>query len=162
MQTLKQATLVFLIRKSDLGIQDICLAMKKRGFGMNKWNGVGGKVESGETIEQAAIRETEEGIAVHIQDIDKVAELTFHFTHNPSWDQVVHVYLAESWSGDPTESEEMRPQWYTVDSIPYDNMWPDDKFWLPEIVQGNKLKASFTLDENDTILDQQIDIVDNL
>ena len=162
MQTLKQATLVFLIKKSDLGIQDMCLAMKKRGFGMNKWNGVGGKVESGETIEQAAIRETEEEIAVHIQDIDKVAELTFHFTHNPSWDQVVHVYLAESWSGDPTESEEMRPQWYTVDSIPYDNMWPDDKFWLPEIVQGNKLKASFTLDENDTILDQQIDIVDNL
>lgn len=162
MQTLKQATLVFLIKKSDLGIQDMCLAMKKRGFGMNKWNGVGGKVESGETIEQAAIRETEEEIAVHIQDIDKVAELTFHFTHNPSWDQVVHVYLAESWNGEPTESEEMRPQWYTVDSIPYDNMWPDDKFWLPKIVQGNKLKASFTLDENDTILDQQIDIVDNL
>ena len=162
MQTLKQATLVFLIRKSQAATQDICLAMKKRGFGMNKWNGVGGKVESGETIEQAAIRETKEEIAVHIQDIDKVAELTFHFTHNPSWDQVVHVYITDSWDGEPTESEEMRPQWYTVDSIPYDNMWPDDKFWLPEIVQGNKLKASFTLDENDTILDQQIHIVDNL
>jgi mutator protein MutT len=162
MQTLKQATLLFLIRKSQSSIQDICLAMKKRGFGINKWNGVGGKVESGETIKQAVIRETEEEISVHIKDIDKVAELTFQFTHNPSWDKVVHVYIAESWDGEPTESEEMSPQWYTVDSIPYDNMWPDDKFWLPEVIKGNKLKATFTFGENDTVLEQQITIVDNL
>ena len=37
----------------------ILLAMKKRGFGMGKYNGFGGKVErNGETIYQAAIRET--------------------------------------------------------------------------------------------------------
>lgn len=162
MDTLKQATLVFLIKKSELGIQEICLAMKKRGFGINKWNGVGGKVEPGETIEQATIRETEEEISVTIKELEKVAELTFHFTHNPSWDQVVHVYISESWEGDPIESEEMRPQWYSVDTIPYDNMWPDDKFWLPEVIKGNKLQASFTLNENDTILAQHIDIVDSL
>jgi 8-oxo-dGTP pyrophosphatase MutT (NUDIX family) len=32
--------------------------MKKRGFGNGKYNGFGGKVENGETIQQAAIRET--------------------------------------------------------------------------------------------------------
>ena len=35
----------------------VLLAMKKRGFGAGKWNGVGGKVKDGETIKQAAIRE---------------------------------------------------------------------------------------------------------
>lgn len=158
----KQATLVFLIKKSDLGIQEICLAMKKRGFGMNKWNGVGGKVEPGETIEQAAIRETEEEISVVIKDISKVAELTFYFSDNPDWNQIVHVYFAENWEGEPIESEEMKPQWYSIDSIPYENMWPDDTFWLPKLIQGHKLKASFTLDSQDTILEQQIDIVDTL
>lgn len=158
----KQATLVFLIKKSDNKIQDIALAMKKRGFGINKWNGVGGKVESGETIEQAAIRETEEEISVVIKDISKVAELTFYFSDNPDWNQIVHVYFAENWEGEPVESEEMKPQWYSIDSIPYENMWPDDKFWLPELIKERKLKASFTLDSHDTILEQHIDIVSEL
>jgi mutator protein MutT len=162
MGTLKQATLVFLIQKFDNNIQNIVLAMKKRGFGINKWNGVGGKVEPGETIEQSAIRETQEEIAVIIKDIVKVAELTFYFSENPDWNQVVHVYFAENWEGEPIESEEMKPQWYTVDSIPYENMWPDDIFWLPEVIKGQKLKASFTLDSHDTILEQHIDIVDEL
>jgi mutator protein MutT len=162
MEILKQATLIFLIKKSDLGIQEICLAMKKRGFGINKWNGVGGKVEAGETIEQSAIRETKEEISVVIKDISKVAELTFYFSDNPDWNQIVHVYFTENWEGDPVESEEMKPQWYTIDSIPYENMWPDDIFWLPEVIKGQKLKASFTLDSHDTILEQHIDIVDEL
>ena len=42
---MKQTTLLFL-RKDN----HILLAMKKRGFGINKWNGAGGKVEEGETI----------------------------------------------------------------------------------------------------------------
>ncbi len=162
MDKLKQATLVFLIKKSDLETQEICLAMKKRGFGMNKWNGVGGKVEPGESIEQAAIRETEEEISVTIKDIVKVAELTFYFSDNPDWNQIVHVYFTENWEGEPVESEEMKPQWHTIDSIPYENMWPDDKFWLPELIKGHKLKASFTLDSHDTILEQHIDIVSEL
>jgi len=43
MEKLRNATLVFLIKKSQGKITDICLAMKKRGFGMNRWNGVGEK-----------------------------------------------------------------------------------------------------------------------
>ena len=33
----------------------VLLGEKKRGFGMGKWNGFGGKVEAGETILEAAI-----------------------------------------------------------------------------------------------------------
>lgn len=35
----------------------LLLGMKKRGFGMGRWNGFGGKVEAGESIEEAAKRE---------------------------------------------------------------------------------------------------------
>lgn len=38
----------------------VLLGLKKRGFGTGKWNGFGGKVEPGETIRQAAIREMKE------------------------------------------------------------------------------------------------------
>ena len=46
-------TLMFLINEGK-----ILLGMKKRGFGAGKYNGFGGKVEAGETIAQAAVRET--------------------------------------------------------------------------------------------------------
>jgi ADP-ribose pyrophosphatase YjhB (NUDIX family) len=49
-----QSTLSFLIKDNK-----VLLAQKKRGFGVGKWNGVGGKKNSDETIEQTAKRETE-------------------------------------------------------------------------------------------------------
>jgi 8-oxo-dGTP pyrophosphatase MutT (NUDIX family) len=38
--------------------------MKKRGFGVGKWNGYGGKLDEGESIEQCAIRELEEECSI--------------------------------------------------------------------------------------------------
>ena len=40
--------------------QKVLLGYKKRGFGAGRWNGFGGKVETGETLEQAARRELKE------------------------------------------------------------------------------------------------------
>ena len=49
----KLETTLLYLRKND----EILLAKKKRGFAKDKYNGVGGKVENGETPEEAAIRE---------------------------------------------------------------------------------------------------------
>ena len=160
MKTLRDVTLVFLIKRSSSGqISDICLAMKKRGFGMGRWNGVGGKVASNETIEEAARRETQEEIGVTPQDLQKVAEMDFYFEPNPDWNQLMHVYLAEHWEGEVAESEEMRPQWYSVVEIPFAQMWPDDQFWLPDILKGNMVKASFTFGDGDAILKHEVAVI---
>ena len=119
MQKLRDSTLLFLIKKNNSEISDICLAMKKRGFGMNRWNGVGGKVNQGiESITEATVREAQEEILVDVKNLDKVAELEFYFPHNPNFNQLVHVYFTEEWIGEPQESEEMKPAWFKVDSIP--------------------------------------------
>ena len=55
----------------------ILLAMKKRGFGEGKYNGVGGKIESVETPEEAMIRETEEEILVTPTKYEKVGIIEF-------------------------------------------------------------------------------------
>ena len=83
MEKLTNTTLVFLIKKSKGEITNICLAMKKRGFGVNRWNGVGGKMEANDkTIEETAKRETQEEIGVCVKNHNKVAEITFFFPHN--------------------------------------------------------------------------------
>lgn len=153
---MKNTTLLFLVKRNDDVITDICLAMKKRGFGVGRYNGVGGKVEEGESIEDAVKREAYEEIGVTVSDMVKSAELTFCFQNKEEWNQLVHVYIADSWQGDIVESEEMNPVWFTVLDIPYTSMWPDDIFWLPNVLGGEYIKASFTFGEGDVILEQEI------
>ncbi len=159
---MRDATLVFLIKKSKQGILEICLAMKKRGFGINRWNGVGGKIEQGEGIIQAAKREAREEIGVEIDQINKVAELDFFFPHNEAWNQKVHVYFCENWQNEPVESDEMKPRWFSSQELPFNEMWPDDEFWVPQVLAGNLLKAEFTFGEGDIIENQKIQIVGKL
>ena len=33
-------------------------------------------------------------------------------------------------------TDEMRPAWYSVDDVPYAQMWEDDPYWLPLLVAG--------------------------
>jgi ADP-ribose pyrophosphatase YjhB (NUDIX family) len=123
----------------------VLLAMKKRGFGVGKWNGVGGKVKEGESVEEATVREAEEEIGVRIdpKDLEKVAEIVFHFPDKEDWDLVCHAYFTRKWEGEPKESEEMAPRWFTTSGIPLAEMWSADTHWFPQVLAGKKLKANF-------------------
>ncbi len=151
----KVVTLLFLVKNDE-----ILLAMKKRGFGKGKWNGAGGKVEPNETIEQAMLRETAEEICVTPTEYVKVAVNTFLM---PGADDIeCHTYVARSWEGEPTETEEMAPKWFKQTNIPYENMWQDDTFWLPAVLSGKKLKTRFIFDEHDNMLTANLTLVDSL
>ena len=138
-------TLCFLIRNNE-----ILLAMKKRGFGINKWNGVGGKVQPDETKELAAIREAKEeiGVDIHPDDLVAVGDITFYFNGKSDWNQQVYIYTTEKWSGEPTESDEMMPQWFENTALPYENMWIDDPHWIPLMLEGKKLKGEFYFNQD--------------
>jgi mutator protein MutT len=150
---MKQATLCILTKPGQ-----ILLGMKKRGFGVGKYNGFGGKVNPSETIEHAAIRELQEEVGVTAKGMKKVGELAFHFSPEKSdWNQIVHVYLIESWEGNPAESEEMTAEWFNVDKIPYDNMWSDDMHWLPHVLEGNYVEGRFVFgQDSSTIVDMDL------
>lgn len=152
----KTLSLLFLIRNDE-----ILLAMKKRGFGEGRWNGVGGKVEEGESIEQATIREAQEEIGVTPRNLQKVADIRFDefFKGEPTLMQV-HIFTTDTWEGDPVESEEMAPKWFSRTDIPYDDMWPDDPYWLPIVLEGKKVSADFKLDESDAIISHSIEEVE--
>lgn len=145
-----QSTLVYLIKDDQ-----ILLAMKKRGFGLGKWNGVGGKVKGTELLTAAAVREAEEEVGVKIDQLDlqQVGVFDFYFNDHREWDQQMFVYFVRTWKGEPEESHEVRPEWFPLAEIPYKSMWVSDIEWLPQVIAGKKLKGMFRFNDGGSVLD---------
>ncbi|OGZ54695.1 MAG: hypothetical protein A3B25_03125 [Candidatus Ryanbacteria bacterium RIFCSPLOWO2_01_FULL_48_26] len=133
----------------------VLLGMKKRGFGTGRWNGFGGKVQPAETIEDAARREMKEEAGVAVRDIEKFGVVEFEFRGNPEILEV-HIFRALDFYGDPIESDEMRPQWFRIDEIPFASMWPDDMYWFPLILKGKKFRGRFLFGEGDKVLEHSL------
>ena len=153
----KVLTLSFIIENNC-----ILLAMKKRGFGAGRYNGFGGKVEEGETIEEAAKREFLEESSIEVGRLEKVGIHEFEFAHDRGNILEVHVFHVTSYSGEPIETEEMKPEWFALDTIPFETMWPDDQYWFPLFLADKKFRTKFLFGENDTVLEKDIQEVAEL
>lgn len=153
----KLYTLVFVIRDDR-----ILLGMKKRGFGAGRWNGFGGKVETGESIQDAARRETKEECGIEITAMELAGRHEFRFTTWPDEVLEAHVFRAIDYEREPIETEEMRPEWFPIEAIPYDTMWPDDRYWFPVFLAGKKFRTKFLFGEGDVLLEQDIQVVEKL
>lgn len=136
----------------------ILLGFKKRGFGMNKWSTFGGKLDKGESYEEAAKREVFEECELNILSLEEKAVINFSWTNNKDKFEV-HVFQALNFTGQPVESEEMLPEWFDLDKIPYSKMRPDKKLWWPLFLAGQKINASFVYGPKDKLLTQQIDSI---
>ena len=153
----KIETTLLLLKKNN----QILLAKKKRGFGEGKYNGVGGKLAKGETPEEAMIRECQEEINVTPIKYEKVGDLEFsEYIKNDKISLVFYLYVATKWINEPSESEEMNPKWFNIENIPYDEMFPDDKYWLPLVLKGKKINGYFEFDENWNLISHKIIEID--
>ena len=138
--------------------KQILLGMKKRGFGAGRWNGFGGKVAAGESIKDAALRELHEEVGIIPQDLRHRGFIIFEFQGDPQKLEV-HLFSAHQFSGEPSESEEMKPQWFAHQDIPYDSMWPDDKYWIPLILEGKNIEGYFLFGKYDCVLEKEIEVI---
>jgi len=133
------AVLTFIRREGKL-----LLILKKRGLGHGKFNAPGGRLEAGETPEQAAVRETQEEVGLTPQHLHPAGQLDFAFTDGYSLR--CHVFTSDGFEGTLTETDEADPFWCDETDIPYGRMWADDRIWIPLMLEGRRFEARFVFD----------------
>ena len=154
---MQTATVCFLTKGNPAN--ELLLGLKKAGFGAGKYAGIGGKVEADESVETAVLREVIEEISVHIPEnqLQNMGRVQFFFPAKPAWNHDVAIFRAEQWVGIPQESNEIKPVWFQIGEIPYDQMWQDAPHWLPFVLEGKQIRATITYrDDNKTVAQVEI------
>lgn len=135
----ERAVLLFLFRGNE-----VLLMRKKRGLGAGKINAPGGRIDPGETPEQAAVRETREEVGLSARGIREAGQLFFQFADGHS----IHctVFTGREWEGALVETDEADPFWVARDAVPFDQMWADDRHWFPALLRGAPFRGYFTFE----------------
>lgn len=127
----------------------VLLAQKKRGFAQGTFNGIGGKQDPGESIEQAMIRETQEEIGVTPIDYKQVGLIKFDVWYKGERSDLnLNIFTCTKFEGKIVETEEMIPQWFETNKIPFDKMLPDDVMWFPIVLKGGYVIGSSKLEKD--------------
>ena len=149
----EHATLLF-VRQADR----VLLIRKQRGLGAGKINGPGGRLDAGESPVQCAIREVQEELCVTPIDVELRGELAFQFVDG--YALYVHVFSATGCEGEPQETAEAVPLWTSIDAVPFDQMWADDRLWFPYLLSGQPFRGRFLFDD-DALLGYEVVVEDH-
>lgn len=147
---LSPRTDVFLIQGDQ-----VLLGFKKTGFGKGNYVGIGGKIEEGETIEQAAKREVFEEVGVKVSTITARGTVAYYFPKE-SWNLKIHAFIATEWEGELRETEEIKPVWFPINKMPFDRMWDDAKYWIPRVLEGQIVKDEYLYNEEMLVIDSAL------
>jgi len=135
-------TMCYIIREDKA-----LLIRKRQGFGSGKLNAPGGKLKESETPEDCAVREIFEETGLMVNDLKRHGVLNFYFGKKSAPDWVVYVFSSTSFSGEPKASTEGPLEWIELDELPYDEMWEDDRHWVPLLIKGETFSGDFYFDE---------------
>lgn len=107
-----------------------------------KWNGLGGKLESGETPEECVIREIQEECGLVLKNPSLKGILTFPaFDGNDDW--WVFVFIAKEFEGELTDSSEGNLAWVDDNELLNLNLWEGDKIFLKWLDQRGFFSGKF-------------------
>ncbi len=107
-----------------------------------KWNGLGGKIEKGETPEECIIREVKEESGLKIKNPVLKGILTF-----PAFDGIedwyVFVFVATEFEEELIDSQEGNLEWIDDDKLTSLNLWEGDKIFLKWLNQDKCFSGKF-------------------
>ncbi len=119
-----------------------------------KWNGLGGKMEAGETPEECVIREVREESGLCIQNPALRGILTFpEFDGSNDW--LAFVFTAHAFTGELINSTEGILKWIDNSKLLDLNLWEGDKIFLNWLEQAAFFSGKFTY-KNKQLVDHHV------
>ena len=117
-------------------------------LGKNLISGVGGKIGDSEpfkneSADEALVRELNEELELTPTKYTRVGNVKFVWETEPTWNMDVAIYIVKKWNGVPKETEVAKPEWYKITHLPQNQMWEDNKYWVPKILNGENVNAIF-------------------
>ena len=107
-----------------------------------KWNGLGGKLEAGESPDDCVVREVREESGLNLLDPRLRGVLTFPaFAKGVDW--VVFVYTATRFEGALGDCPEGSLEWVADAKVPELNLWEGDRLFLPWLDAPRFFSAKF-------------------
>lgn len=104
---------------------------KENDYNEGKWIGVGGRIEKGETKDEAAIRETKEETGLNVRSLKCNGEVLFV---NDDYQEMMYVYEIEDFDGEEIICDEGDLKWIPIKDIYNYPMWEGDKEFLPLLI----------------------------
>lgn len=115
---------------------------KENDMHQGKWNGLGGKLEAGETPEECAIREIYEESGLRVTDPTLKGFLTFPaFANDEDW--YAFVFLARDFTGELIDSPEGVLEWIDDDRLLSLDLWEGDRIFLPWLERPGFFSGKF-------------------
>jgi 8-oxo-dGTP diphosphatase len=134
----------YLLRRGRRG-DEVLVGRKLTGLGAGRAVAPGGKILPGESLEAAVIREVveETGITVDPAGLERRGVIDYRFPTKPEWSQRSFVFVCRSFRGAGEPSTELEPEWWPLGDAPLDRMWDDAASWLPAVLAGGAVEATF-------------------
>lgn len=116
---------------------------KAQDMHLGKWNGLGGKLEPGETPEECARREIQEESGLEVKDLTWKGLLTFPgFANDEDW--YAFVFVATVVDGPLIDSPEGDLKWVDQTELFGLNLWEGDRIFLPWLDRPGMFSGKFT------------------
>ncbi len=137
---MKLATLCY-IRKNRKTLM-LHRVKKENDMHEGKWNGLGGKIEDGETPEECIIREVKEECGLNVKNPSMKGMLTFpQFSKGETW--YVFLFVITEFDGELIESNEGNLEWIDDDKLFDLNLWEADKIFMKWLDQEGFFSGKF-------------------
>ena len=145
---MKLATLCYV--KADGKTLMIHRIKKENDMHQGKWNGLGGKLDQGETPEECVIREVFEESGLMLVNPELKGVLTFpKFARNEDW--YAFIFIAREFHGQLIDSNEGFLQWIEDAELLDLNLWEGDKIFIPWLEEPGYFSGKFIYQEGKLI-----------
>lgn len=101
---------------------------KKNDINHDKWIGVGGKFEPGESPEECLLREVREETGLTLTDYRFRGIITF--VAEGCETEYIYLYTAGGWTGEMIECDEGDLEWVRKDRVPDLPIWEGDRIFF--------------------------------